>query len=215
MNKKIGLIFNGVWSQYTFAKATKYRDIYELLYIHDLTWEQLEKVDALAIPFQSNHEAIAAHRDLIYRFLAEGKRLFVAGDSSANWLDAKWEDRPVNNYWWVEDPNNPPVSETDHSHPLYEGLKPRHAFWHYHGVYTQVPDHAHVIQRNVEGDVVTWETGKFGGKMLVTTLDPIVEHGVQQIQHLDNYCDRLTEWLAGVKPEGRFEILREDYGVAV
>lgn len=214
-NKKIGLLFNGVWSQYAFAKATKYRDLYTLLYIHDLTAAQLDAVDALAIPFQSNHKAIAEHRDLLYRFLAQGKRIFVEGDSSAQWLDAGWEDRPVNNYWWVKDPNNSPISETDYNHPIYNGLKPRHAFWHYHGVYTRVPDYASIIQKNVDGDIVTWETDHFGGKMLVTTLDPIVEHGVQQITHLDNYCDRLTEWLIGIKPEGRFEILKTDYGIAI
>ena len=127
MSKKIGLIFNGVWSHYTYAKATKYRELYELLYVHDLSSEKLAAVDALAIPFQSNHKAIALHKDLIYDFLAKGKKVFVEGDSSATWLDASWEDRPVNNYWWVKDPNNPPVSETNYEHPVYQGLSPRQA----------------------------------------------------------------------------------------
>ena len=214
-SKKIGLIFNGVWSQYAFAKATKYRDLYKLLYIHDLDAAQMDAVDALAIPFQSNHRAIAQRRDLLYDFLAQGKRVFVEGDSSAQWLDATWEDRPVNNFWWVKDPHNSPVSATDHSHPIYNGLTPRHAFWHYHGVYTRVPEHAEIIQKNVDGDVVTWQTNHFGGTLLVTTLDPIIEHGVQQITHLDHYCDRLTEWLIGIRPEGKFEILKTDYGVAI
>ena len=209
--KKIGLIFNGVWSQFTFAKATKYRELYELLYIHDLNAEMLSKVDALAIPFQSNQKAISRKKDLIYAFLAQGKKVFVEGDSSTNWLEATWADRPVNNYWWVKDPNNPPVSVTDFSHPIYEDLKPRHAFWHYHGVYTQVPEHAQIIQKTTENEVVTWQTDYYGGTLLASTLDPIVEHGVQQITHLDNYCDKLTEWLVGVKPEGSFEILKSDY----
>jgi len=214
-SKKIGLIFNGVWSQYAFAKATKYRDLYKLLYIHDLDAAQMDSVDALAIPFQSNHRAIAQRRDLLYDFLAQGKRVFVEGDSSAQWLDATWEDRPVNNFWWVKDPHNSPVSATDHSHPIYNGLTPRHAFWHYHGIYTRVPEHAEIIQKNVDGDVVTWQTNHFGGTLLVTTLDPIIEHGVQQITHLNHYCDRLTEWLIGIRPEGKFEILKTDYGVAI
>ncbi len=210
---KIGLIFNGVWSHYSFARATKYRDLYDLLYIHDLNAEDLQDKEALVIPFQSHHKAIAGKRQLIYDFLATGKKVFVEGDSSADWLEAQWEDRPVNNYWWVKDPENPPVSDTDYSHPVYRGLKPRHAFWHYHGVYTSAPAHARILQRNVEGDVITWETKHFGGTLLVTTLDPIVEHGVQQITHLDHYCDQLTAWLIGIRPEGKFEILEEDYGV--
>jgi len=213
MKKKIGLIFNGVWSHYAFAKATKYRDIYELLYVHDLNAESLKRFDALAIPFQSNQKALSKHKNLIYKFLEDGKKIFVEGDSSSEWIDAKWEDRPVNNYWWVKDPNNPPVSLTDQGHQIYLGLKARHSFWHYHGVYTKVPEHAHVIQRNVDGDVVTWQTKQYGGTLMATTLDPIVEHGVQQITHLDNYCDRLTEWLVDRKPKGKFEILKADYGV--
>jgi hypothetical protein len=43
-------------------------------------------------------------------------------------------------------------------------------------------------------------------KLLVTTLDPLVEHGVQQIRHLDNYVDNLVSWLCDVRPTGRVEI---------
>ena len=211
-NKKIGLLFNGVWSQFAFAKATKYRDLYELLYIHDLDAAMLARVEALAIPFQSNQKVISSKKGLIYDFLKQGKKVFLEGDSSTDWLDATWEDRPVNNYWWVTDPHNPPLSDTDFTHPIYTGLKPRHVFWHYHGVYAKVPEHARIIQKTTQNEVVTWQTDHYGGTLLATTLDPIVEHGVQQITHLDNYCDKLTEWLIGVKPEGTFEILKSDYG---
>jgi hypothetical protein len=37
---------------------------------------------------------------------------------------------------------------------------------------------------------------------------------IQQITHLDNYVDKLTAWLCGMKPEGAFEMQAEDYGVA-
>lgn len=109
----IGLLFNGVWSQYAFAKAGKYQHLYRLLYVHDLTEASLQDLKAIAVPFQSNQAAIRERKGLIYDFLKQGGKVFVAGDSSADWLDAQWEDRPVNNYWWVKDPNNPPVSQTD------------------------------------------------------------------------------------------------------
>jgi hypothetical protein len=210
----IGLIFNGVWSQYSFAKASKYRDLYRLIYIHDLSEEAIADLDALAIPFQSNQVLLEKKKEVIYRFLKKGKKVFVAGDSTAYWLDAQWEDRPVNNYWWVENPDRPPVSHTDQSHPIYAELKPRHACWHTHGAYTRIPEHARVIQKNGAGEVISWETTHYGGTLFVTTLDPIVEHGIQQITHLDNYVDKLTEWLCGSKPEGKFEMHPEDYGVS-
>jgi hypothetical protein len=211
--KKIGLIFNGVWSHYTFATAPKYANSIKLLYVYDLSKELLADLEAIIIPFQSNHIEIAKHKDLLYSFLAQGKKIMVEGDSSANWLDAKWEDRPVNNYWWVDNPNNPPISETNFSHPLYKGLSPRHSCWHTHGAYTSIPTNATVIQRKDDTDIITWETTQYGGHLLVTTLDPIVEHGIQQITHLDNYVDKLIFWLTGENVSGTFQIPAENYGV--
>ncbi len=218
MKKKIGLIFNGTWSHYAFAKAPKYRDIYQLIYIHDLTFDKIKDFEAVVIPFQSNHEALTRKKQIIYDFLAgrhsaTGKKVFLAGDSTTEWLEGRWEDRPVNNWWWVTHPDQPPVTQTNYEHPVYQGLKPRHACWHTHGVYTEVPSHAEVIQTNSEGEIITWQTHHYGGTLLVTTLDPIVEHGIQQITHLDNYCDSLTAWLCGIRPTGKFEILKEDYGI--
>lgn len=211
--KKIGLIFNGVWSQYAVAVAPKYRDFFELVYVHDLDYAAVSHLEALIIPFQSHQGALARHKADLYRFLADGKKIAVFGDSTPLWLDAQWEDRPVNNYWWVADPNNPPISETDYDHPVYQGLKPRHACWHIHGVYTRIPENSEIIQRNAEGEIITWQTERYGGVLFASTLDPIVEHGIQQIRHLDNYVDNLVTWLCGVKPEGRFEIDPSEYGI--
>lgn len=209
----IGLVFNGVWSQYTFARAAKYRDLYRLIYVHDLDAAALQGLEALVIPFQSNQAALAERKELIYDFLSKGKKVFVEGDSSATWLDAQWEDRPVNNYWWVETPDSPPVSDTDYGHPVYQGLKPRHACWHTHGAYTSVPEGASIVQKNQAGEVITWQTEAYGGTLFATTLDPVVEHGIQQITHLDNYVDKMTKWLSGQTPVGPFTFQPEDFGV--
>jgi len=202
----IGLLYNGVWSQHAFATAPKYRDLYRLIYVHDLDAEALEDLSALVIPFQSDQATIAAKKDLLYDFLAAGKKIAVFGDTTPEWIDAQWEDRPVNNYWWVETPDQPPISHTDYSHPVYQGLAPRHACWHIHGIYTRIPPQARAIQTNEAGETITWQTEAYGGVLFGSTLDPIVEHGIQQIRHLDNYVDNLTEWLCGIRPEGRFEI---------
>ena len=213
--KTIGLLFNGIWSHYTFATAPKYKDLIEMVYIHDFDEKSLDGLEALIIPFQSNQKVIAKQKHVIYDFLAKGKKVFIEGDSSINWIEAKWEDRPVNNYWWVENPNNPPISETDFTHPIYDGLSPRHSCWHTHGSYTSMPREAKAIQKKPDGEIISWETNQYGGTLFATTLDPIVEHGVQQITHLDNYVDKLILWLSGDKVSGTFEVPRENYGVAV
>ncbi len=208
------MIFNGVWSHYTFATAPKYKDLIKLIYIFDFDVQSLEGLEALIIPFQSNQKELSKRRNLIYQFLKSGKKVFVEGDSSMDWIDGKWEDRPVNNYWWVEDPENPPVSETDFSHPVYQGLSQRHSCWHTHGSYVSMPSQATAIQLKPDGEIITWQTHQYGGTLMATTLDPIVEHGVQQITHLDKYVDNLIEWLCGERPKGTFEVPRENYGVA-
>lgn len=200
----IAMIYNGVWSHFVVGKAPKYRDLYDLLYVHDIRKGSLDGYAAVVVPFQSHQPAMKALREEIFSVLKRGGKVFVEGDST--WLDARWEDRPVNNYWWVTDPDNPPATETDYEHPVYRGLKPRHACWHTHGVYVEVPKDASIIQRNGAGEIVTWQTEAHGGHLLATTLDPLVEHGVQQIRHLDNYVDNLTEWLCGTRPSGHVEI---------
>ncbi len=215
MTGKIGLIFNGVWSQYALATAPKYADIYELLYVHDLPHANLDHLDALVIPFQSHQAALEQHQEILYRFLASGKKIAVFGDSTPAWLtDAIWEDRPVNNYWWVADPTQPPISQTDYTHPVFAGLLPRHACWHVHGIYRQIPSEAQVIQKNADGETITWQTHQFGGTLFVSTLDPIVEHGIQQIRHLDHFVDNLTTWLCGTRPIGKFEVPTSAYGLS-
>ncbi|MDE2149366.1 MAG: hypothetical protein KGJ55_05945 [Gammaproteobacteria bacterium] len=198
-SKPIAMIFNGVWSQYAVATAPKYRDFFDLLYVHDLDDAQLARYPALLIPFQNDHLAIAEHREAVYAFLAAGKKIAVFGDS-AHWIDAQWADRPVNNYWWAENPDRPPVAHTDFSHPLFAGLTPRQACWHHHGVYTRTPDGARVLQHTDDGEVICWSTTAYGGELLAATQDPIVEHGVQQIRHLDHFVDQLVYWLCGRRP---------------
>lgn len=208
----IAMLFNGVWSQYAVATAPKYRDMVELLYIHDVDETSLDRFGALVVPFQSDHRAIALRRREIYRFLGDGKTVAVFGDASG-WIDACWQSRPVNNYWWVDDPTCPPVQGTDFRHPLFHGLTPRQAGWHHHGVYTSIPSQAVVLQRSAAGETVSWQTSEYGGILFASTQDPIVEHGVQQIQHLDHFVDNLVHWLCSTRPAPvRFEIDKLAYG---
>ena len=197
--RPVALVFNGVWSHYAVATAPKYRELVELVYVHDLAEVDLLAYRGLIVPFQSDHEALAARREQLYAFLARGRRMAVFGDS-AHWLEARWAPRPVDNYWWKSDPTRPPITETDFSHPLFATLTPRQAGFHHHGVYLRLPRGAEVLQRSRDGEVVTWQTREYGGELLASTMDPIVEHGVQQVGHLDLLVDRLIWWLGGSWP---------------
>lgn len=210
MSKPIALLFNGVWSHWAFARADKYRPFYDLLYKDDIA--SLDH-DALVVPFQSDHAHLLKHRATLEAHLAKGRTIVFFGDAMLDWLGAEWQHRPVDNSWWNRTPVVTPIVDTDRSHPVYVGLSDRHGGWHNHGVYARVPENAWVIQRTRDGEIVTWQTSHLGGTVFASTKDPIVEHGVQQIRHLDNYCDALTEWLCGTRPSGPFTLSRDDFGV--
>ncbi len=211
--KPIAMIFNGVWSQYAVATAPKYRDWIDLVYVHDLASLVWSDYRGVIVPFQSDHATLGAHRDAIYGFLAGGGRMAVFGDAR-QWIDAEWADRPVDNHWWLTQPDRPPVQTLDFGHPLFAGLTARQAGWHHHGVYLRMPPAARVLQRSRDGEVVSWTTTEYGGELLAGTQDPIVEHGVQQIRHLDHFVDQLVTWLGGSRPSAaRMSIDEADYGV--
>lgn len=210
--KPIALIFNGVWSHFAVARSPKYREFMELVYVHDLALTDLSRYQALIVPFQTDHCALSSHREALYAFLALGRKVAVFGDA-AHWIDAEWQDRPVNNYWWAEDASQPPIAHTRFDHPLFAGLTPRQACWHHHGVYTRIPPGADILQSSADGDVIAWQSQAYGGTLLAATSDPIVEHGVQQIQHLDHFVDALVQWLCGQRPaSGKMQVDSADYG---
>ena len=84
---------------------------------------------------------------------------------------------------------------------------------HCHGAFTALPLGAYVIQRNAAGEPITWEMAYGRSTRLVPTKDPIVEHGVQQIRHLDHYNDGLTHRLCNARPTGPFTLERHWYAV--
>lgn len=79
-----------------------------------------------------------------------------------------------------------------------------------HGVYSRVPAGARILQRSRRGEVVSWESHAHGGTLLAATTDPIIEHGVQQIRHLDNFVDQLVFWLCDRRPRASPLVLAAD-----
>lgn len=210
----IAMLFNGVWSQYVLATAPKYRAFFDLIPTHELDAGRLQGHLALLIPFQSNQAVLGDRRNVVSGFLAQGGHVAVFGDAS-DWIDGHWEERPVDNSWWTRRPAEPPIAWTDFSHPLFAGLTPRQAGWHHHGVYTDIPAAARILQRSRQDEIVCWETRAHGGTLLAATSDPIVEHGVQQIGHLDHFVDQLVFWLCGERPDsGPLRFAADQFGVA-
>lgn len=51
-----------------------------------------------------------------------------------------------------------------------------------HGIYRPIPEGAETVQTNAAGEVIAWQTGRYGGTLFASTLDPVDEHCIQQIR---------------------------------
>lgn len=206
--KKIAGLYNGVWSQYMVYTSEKYSPYFEMVYMGDIAEHNLNDYAALYVPFQSNMDGLAAARDQIEAYLNDGGTVIIEGMCDRRLFPfAAWEHRHLDQDWWMTDKTNFPctVEEAGAEHPVFRDLSMFHANWHNHGVYTEIPDTAVVLQRSREGEVVTWTDEKrYAGTIFATTQDALVEMGIGQIRHIDPFMDSVIEWVTGSRPEGTY-----------
>lgn len=204
--KKIAALYNGVWSQHLVFTSEKYAPFFEEIYIGDFPNAELSGYAALYIPFQTNFDALAEHREKVEAYLNAGGTVIVEGHGDERVFPyAKWEYAPIDQDWWLTDKTNYPATIENPAHPVFKNLSMLDANWHHHGIYTVIPDTAEVLQRGRKGEIVTWvDEKKFTGKIFATTQDCVVEMGVNQITHLDNFLDSLVYWVTGEMPQGKY-----------
>lgn len=207
-NGKIAGLYNGVWSQYLVYSSEKYRPFFDIVYMGDLPACDLTQYAALYIPFQSNMDGLAERREQIEEYLEAGGTVIVEGNCDERLFPfARWEHRHLDQDWWMTDKSNYPCTVENPEHPVFRNLSMYHANWHNHGVYTVVPDTAEVLQRSREGEAVTWvDERRYKGRIFATTQDALVEMGIGQIRHLDEFVDAVVEWATGRKPQGRYTL---------
>ena len=204
--KTIAGLYNGVWSQHLVFTSEKYGPFFDLLYVADFAKADLHRHAGLYIPFQSNLDFLARHRDKVEGYIQEGGTVVLEGHGDRRLFpDTRWEHAPVDQDWWMTDKANFPCTIERPDHPVFRSLSLFDANWHHHGYYAQIPATATVLQRGRTGEIVTWSDEQRGkGRLFATTLDCIVEMGVNQITHLDPFLDALTLWITGVRPVGRY-----------
>ncbi|NJK89163.1 MAG: hypothetical protein HC923_06990 [Myxococcales bacterium] len=185
--------------------SAKYRDALRVLYVHDLETEPLDRLRAVVVPFQTHHGQMRRCLPRLLHFAERGGTVVVFGDGWLDDLGATWEPRPLDNSWWKRNPEDPPV-RTVRAHALLQTIERRSASFHHHGVYVTTPVNAETVQVSRAGEVVSWDLRLGNGRIFASTQDPIVEHGVQQIRHLDGYVSALVSWLSGDAPTGSFEL---------
>jgi len=152
----------------------------KVIYIKDFTFEQLKDIDILIVTCSSSIEQILKHQDIFYRFLKQGKTLVVMGRNEVNlWLkDIKELDMPFNYWWWLDKKEQIDLKVNEPKHKLFDYIKFENMVWHYHNGF-EIPKNAtNVIQHKTLDRSIFFELKDYyGGKLIVTSLDPFYHHG--------------------------------------
>ncbi|MBC8043047.1 MAG: hypothetical protein IAF08_06340 [Rhizobacter sp.] len=205
-NRKLVGLLSGTWPPYMVFTSEKYSPFFDTVYVGDFGQCNLLDYAGLYIPFLSNLDALAEHRQKIAAYLEHGGTVIIEGNGDSRiFPDAVWTPAPIDQDWWLTDKMNYPSTIENPQHPVFKNLSLPEANWHHHGIYTAIPDTAEVLQRGRKGEIVTWvDEKKLRGKVFATTQDCVVEMGVNQITHLDKYLDALVHWVTGVMPQGKY-----------
>jgi hypothetical protein len=71
------------------------------------------------------------------------------------------------------------------------------ATWHFHGYFAPPPGARSLIDLVGGGSILYDDTESYGGRAIVTSLDPFYHHGSHFMPATTRFLDRFLSWLAG------------------
>jgi hypothetical protein len=174
----------------------------KVLYLPTLSFEELKDIDILLITCSSMYDQLQKKKDIFYKFLEEGKTLVVMGRNETKyWLkDIKEVELPFNFWWWLDEKNSIDLEVVKPDYPLFKHIKLKDMSWHYHGGF-EIPKNAlNVIEQKDSKKSVFFELDNYyGGKLIVTSLDPFYHHGSFFMPNATKFGFGLLNYLKDLK----------------
>ncbi len=157
-------------------------------------------VRTLVVPCRTHPARLRPHFPLLCAFLAAGGTLVAMGETFQDeWIDGvAFEPCETNYWWWLEPGADLGVRFAKPDHPLLRGMEPRATTWHLHGWY-EPPPGAETLLTDAQGRSMLYvDTWSFGGRLVVTSLDPFYHHGSHFMpaatRFLDGFLPNLRAW---------------------
>ena len=210
MPLNIGATDTGAAFQIHALRHPPFKDAFaKVLYLPELTGEQLEGLDVLIVTCSSDPEMLVRHKELFLAHLARGKTLVVLGrNQPERWLPGVTAATLPFNYWWWLDPEKEPfdLEVADPDHPLLAYVSPEAMVWHYHGGY-ELPEGARALLVHKElGKAVYYEHPDYlGGRLILTALDPFYHHGSFFMPNASTFAAGFLRYLAEEGGSGHAE----------
>ncbi len=196
--RKIAVIYSGHAPHYrTFHEPKFAQYINKLIYLPELENTDLSQFDVLIVPSQLNANLLLNSADKIREFANEGKVVVALGPQPWDWLpNQKWEDRPTNFWWWLEEGGDSGLRVRNENHPFYEYFTLADCTWHYHGVFHPPAEATTLVATEDEGAVLYMDQISTKGTWLITTLDPDYHFGSYFMPATERFLEALFIWLS-------------------
>ncbi|MGM9924384.1 MAG: hypothetical protein ACI35R_09070 [Bacillus sp. (in: firmicutes)] len=196
--RRIAVVYSGNSAHHRTFNEPKFRKyITELIYFPELENTSLDLFDVLFLPSQLNEGLLMKSKEKIVEFANNGGIVVALGPQPWEWIPGqKWESRPTNFWWWLEEGAKSGLELTNPAHDLFNYITLEDATWHQHGVYWP-PAGSNVLISTEDGGAVLYiDQVSTKGTWIVTTLDPDYHFGSYFMPATERFLDGFLPWLA-------------------
>ncbi|OZI12645.1 hypothetical protein CEW92_05685 [Bacillaceae bacterium SAS-127] len=194
---KTAILHNGYSFHSRFFQLEEYQSYYnDILSLRCLHQYDLDQYDVLIIPARMTPRLLLRYQALLLNFFKKGKTVIVFGEVVDRWLPkVEWKHIPVNFSWWVEKGGDLPLELCHTEHSIFQYITMQDVKWHYHGT-LQPPAEAISLVNTPDGRSIFYiDEHTYGGRLIMTTLDPIFHLGLGFIDQAKDFFPHLMQWL--------------------
>ena len=196
--RKIAVIYSGHAPHYrTFHEFKFAQYIEKLIYLPEFENTDLIQFDVLIVPSQLNSKLLLKSVEKIRKFADDGKIVVALGPQPWPWLpNQKWEHRPTNFWWWLEENADSGLRVKNENHPFFDYFTLEDCTWHQHGVFWPPANTTTLISTKDNGSVLYIDDVSTNGTWIITTLDPDYHFGSYFMPSAERFLEALFPWIS-------------------
>ncbi len=197
LRRRIGVVYSGTSHHIRAYKTGEFaKHISKIIPVRELGTASFDDLDVLIVPSQTNMDAFKPNKHRVDEFADAGGTVVCFGHQAEEWLDEKWELRPTNFWWWLEENATSGLVLTGQENPLFkEYLTLADATWHQHGVYWPEEGTEKLVTTEDGGAVLYIDRQKSKGTWIITTLDPDFHYGHYFMPATERFMRGFFPWL--------------------
>ncbi|GAX46472.1 hypothetical protein [Pseudolactococcus reticulitermitis] len=196
--RKIGVLYAGAFFHFrAFSEGKFAQFIHQIIYLPELTPQDLKDLDILWVPSQLPLNLLDRHQATIRAFAASGGIVVAMGPQPNDLIpNTAWIDRETNFWWWLDSSQSSGLKLDTPDYPLFDYITLADATWHQHGFFKPLNQVTSLISKENEGTIFYLDKTPEFGTWLVTCLDPEYHFGSYFMPATEKFLEGFLPWLA-------------------